>query len=68
MELVISRFNEDLAWIKEYPYNNYPIILYNKGINDNYLKTDKTIKVNNIENVDREGHYFERALSTVFTR
>ena len=41
IEFVISRYNEDLSWTTEYPFNKYKYIVYNKGgNNDNYVKTN----------------------------
>ena len=49
--LIISRFDEDLDWLKR--YNNYKIVIYNKGnpIYDRDFKN--TIK---LKNVGRESH------------
>ena len=33
IELVIARYNEDLNWLNEEPFNKYPYIVYNKGNN-----------------------------------
>jgi hypothetical protein len=56
--IVISRYNENLEWLKEEPFNKYPVIIYNKGPNDEYYKPDKLIKTENIKNVGREGHTY----------
>jgi len=56
--IVVSRYNENLEWLKEYPFNLYPVIIYNKGTNDNFYKPDKLIKIINIENVGRESHTY----------
>jgi hypothetical protein len=31
-EIVIARYNENLNWINEEPFNRHPIIIYNKAI------------------------------------
>ena len=49
--IIISRFNEDLSWLKM--HNNFKIIIYNKG---NLLKNEGLGKVINIENIGRESH------------
>ena len=36
--LVIARYNENLDWLTEEPFNKYNSIVYNKGINDNFNK------------------------------
>lgn len=49
--LVVARYNEDLEWLKQDPYNKYDVIIYNKGDNDNFYKPPKLreiIKLNNL--------------------
>jgi len=53
IQLVISRYNEDLAWIKEEPFNRYPNIIYNKGVNSDFETNDKTLRVKSLNNVGR---------------
>ena len=36
--IVISRYNEDLEWLKEPRFNNNKVICYNKGTNDEFYK------------------------------
>lgn len=57
IEIVVSRFNEDLNWLNEYPFSKYPVICYNKGINNNYNINNmkKSIK---LLNVGRESHTY----------
>ena len=57
IEIVVSRFNEDLNWLNEYPFSKYPVILYNKGLNNNYNihNMKKSIK---LLNVGRESHTY----------
>jgi hypothetical protein len=59
IEFVISRYNEDLNWINEnfFSNNDIPIIVYNKGINDN-INIKKEYKIINLENVGRESHTY----------
>ena len=56
--IVVSRYNENLDWLKEYPFNLYSVIIYNKGHNDDFYKPDKLIKIVNIENIWRESHTY----------
>jgi len=49
--LIISRYKEDLEWLKK--YNDFEITVYNKGCK---LSEDKNFKVLNLENVGRESH------------
>ena len=40
------------------PYNNYSYIVYNKGINSNYYKSNNFLKEVKIPNVGRESHTY----------
>ena len=57
IHLVISRYNEDLEWLKEDPFNKYPCTCYNKGINEDFYKP-KNMKIVNIKNVGRCDHTY----------
>lgn len=50
VSIVVSRYNENLGWINEYPFNQFKYIVYNKGDNDNFEKSNvaKIIKLDNI--------------------
>jgi len=54
VEIIVSRFNEDLNWTMEYPFNQFEYTVYNKGINDDFIKTNvtKIIKLNNVGKCD----------------
>ena len=58
INIVIARYNEKLEWLKEEPFNKYNYIVYNKGNNDNYYKSDKFIIDIKLENVGRETHTY----------
>ena len=38
IEIVVARYNEDLEWLKEEPFNHYDVIIYNKGVNEEFYK------------------------------
>lgn len=57
VEIIVSRFNEDLSWTQEVPFNLFQYIVYNKGNNDNFIKTNVK-QVINITNVGRESHTY----------
>jgi hypothetical protein len=57
IELVISRYNEDLNWLKDPPFKNYPIICYNKGNNENFYKPPN-MKIVSLENVGKCDHTY----------
>ena len=37
VEIVVSRYNESLDWIKDYPFNEFNYKIYNKGNNNNFF-------------------------------
>ena len=51
IELFISRYNEDLEWLKNEPFNKYPVTIYNKGIDENFYKPPLLKEVIRLENV-----------------
>ena len=44
IEIVVARYNEDLKWVTEYPFNQFKYIIYNKGINSKYKKPKNYIE------------------------
>jgi hypothetical protein len=57
INIIVSRYNEDLKWTLEYPYNKYKYIVYNKGNNAIFEKTNVK-EIINIPNVGRESHTY----------
>ena len=57
IQLVVSRYNENLEWLKEEPFNKYQVICYNKGPNSDFYKPEG-MKVVNVENVGRCDHTY----------
>ena len=51
VEIIVARYNESLSWLNEYPFNQFEYIVYNKGDNDNFEKTN----VKNIINIPNVG-------------
>ena len=51
IEIVIARYNEDLDFLKESKFQEYPIIVYNKGNNDDFFKPPNLKKIVKLENV-----------------
>jgi len=58
IQLVVSRYNEDLEWLKEEPFNKYPVIIYNKGTNDDFYKPTLLKEIVPLENVGVCVHSF----------
>lgn len=40
VEIVVARYNENLEWLNEYPFNQFEYIVYNKGDNEHFIKTN----------------------------
>jgi hypothetical protein len=57
IEIIISRFNEDLKWTTHGIFNNYRYIVYNKGDNDDFEKTNVD-KIINLKNVGKCDHTY----------
>lgn len=55
--LVIARYNEDLNWLEESPFNEFQYIVYNKGDNENFCKTN-VISIINLPNVGKCDHTY----------
>jgi hypothetical protein len=56
--IVISRYNEDLNWLNDEHFDKYQYIVYNKGVNDDYVKSANFKKELKLENVGRETHTY----------
>ena len=57
IEIVVSRYNEELNWLNDEPFSKYPVICYNKGVNENY-KIKNMKKSVKLANVGRESHTY----------
>lgn len=54
IELIIARYNEDLKWTLDAPFNKFKYIVYNKGSNEDFEKSQvkKIIKLDNVGKCD----------------
>ena len=54
VKIIVARYNEDLSWMKETPFNKFRYIVYNKGINGDFEKcnVDKIIQLPNVGRCD----------------
>ena len=68
VQLVISRYNENLAWLQETPYNNYRNIIYNKSENMIFHTTRYTQEIIQVPNVGRCDHTFLYHVITHYDR
>jgi hypothetical protein len=57
VEIVVSRYNESLSWLNDYPFNQFEYIVYNKGDNDNFVKTNVK-EIVRLPNVGRCDHTY----------
>jgi len=55
--IVVARYNEKLYWLKEEPFNKYPVTIYNKGPNDDFYKPPDC-KIITVENIGRCDHTY----------
>ena len=58
IEIIVARYNEKLEWLNEEPFNKYPVIIYNKSSNDDFIKSKMIKNVINLDNVGRESHTY----------
>lgn len=56
-EIVIARYNETLSWLLEFPFNQFTYIVYNKGENLDFEKTNIK-KIIDLPNVGRCDHTY----------
>lgn len=57
-QLVISRFNENLEWLKNPPFTDFTnIVIYNKGDNNNYYKPANSVQIK-LKNVGKCDHTY----------
>jgi hypothetical protein len=54
---IVARYNESLDWMLEEPFNQIRYIVYNKGTNDAFCKTN-VVAVVNLPNVGRCDHTY----------
>ena len=57
IEIVIARYNENLEWQNESPFNEFKYTVYNKGINTNFTNTNVN-KIITLPNVGKCDHTF----------
>lgn len=57
IEIVVARYNEDLSWTKEYPFNQFKYTIYNKGSNKDFTKPS-IYRVIQLPNVGRCDHTY----------
>jgi hypothetical protein len=55
MNIIVSRYNENLDWTLEFPFNQFKYIVYNKGVNDTFEKKNvsQVIPLPNIGRCDQ---------------
>lgn len=54
IDIIVARYNEDLSWTLEYPFNEFKYIIYNKGDNEHFEKTNvkEIIQLTNVGRCD----------------
>jgi len=57
IHLVVSRYNESLQWLRDEPFCNYRVTVYNKGVNDDFYHS-KRMTVHRLPNVGKCDHTY----------
>jgi hypothetical protein len=57
IDVIVSRYNENLSWINEEPFNKFKYIVYNKGNNNNFEKNNVK-KIVQLQNIGRCDHTY----------
>ena len=57
VKIIVARYNEDLSWMKESPFNLFRYIVYNKGVNDDFEKCNVD-EIINLPNIGRCDHTY----------
>jgi hypothetical protein len=57
-QIVVARYAEKLEWLKDDPFNKYPVVVYNKGGDDDFTKTKNVKQIVHLDNVGREPHAY----------
>lgn len=54
IEIVVARYNENIEWLRDDPFNKYSTIIYNKGESDiqKFGKITKIVQLNNVGRCD----------------
>ncbi len=58
IEIVVARYKEDLKWLNDEPFNKYDVIIYNKGDDEDFAKSDKIKKVVKLPNLGRDAQTY----------
>jgi hypothetical protein len=58
IQIVVARYNENLKWLLESPFNKYEVIIYNKGNNSKFNKPDNVKEVIELDNVGKCDHTY----------
>jgi hypothetical protein len=51
VEIIVSRYNEDLEWLNSEIIEDFPVIIYNKGLNEDFYKPQHLKNVISLDNV-----------------
>jgi hypothetical protein len=58
MEIVVTRYKEQLQWLNNNPFNKYPVTIYNKGNDTNIYFSPNIKKIINLPNKGLDVHSF----------
>jgi hypothetical protein len=57
IEIVIARYNENLEWLNDEKFLKYPIVCYNKGVNDDFFQPPN-MRIEKLPNKGRCDHTY----------
>jgi len=58
VQVVVSKFNENLDWLNRAPFSGYPVKVYNKGPNEGARNGLRACTTRVLPNVGRESHTY----------
>jgi hypothetical protein len=57
VKIIVSRYNENLNWLEEEPFRDFNFIIYNKGENDDFNKTN-VVDIIRLPNIGKCDHTY----------
>ena len=50
--IVIARYNEKLEWLSEEPFSKHKVLVYNKGVNEDFFPVENVVRLENVGRCD----------------
>lgn len=58
IQIVVARYKEPLTWLQDAPFCDHPVVVYNKGGNDDFVRPLFPVAVVPLPNVGVDAHTF----------